>query len=162
MQQFGWIILCQCTWFFMFKYCCYIPSRMFRLAKLTSNHNYLHRLVSKQSRSSKYLFCISYSVCSNSHTTPVRIYGEPYVHKFCAVNILFGISPVVKHYNPLPSSITCWGVVSWFSGWYWFLSNVSQPIRINYFTWKYNIWNYYLLSWNDEFTLFQSNNSLLF
>ena len=30
------------------------------------------------------------------------------------------------------------GVVSWFSKWYWFLLNVSQPIRINYFTWKYN------------------------
>ena len=53
--------------------------------------------------------------------------------------IFFGISPIVKHYQPLPSPITCWCVVSWFSGWYWFLSNVCQPIRINYFTWKYNI-----------------------
>ena len=26
----------------------------------------------------------------------------------------------------------------WFSECHWFLSNVSQPIRINYFTWKYN------------------------
>ena len=29
--------------------------------------------------------CISYSLYSNAHTTPVRIYGEPYAHKFCAV-----------------------------------------------------------------------------
>ena len=111
MQQFGWIILCQCTWFFMFKYCCYIPSRMFRLAKLTSNHNYLHRLVSKQSRSSKYLFCISYSVCSNSHTTPVRIYGEPYVHKFCAVNIFL-------EYHPSSSTITRYQVPSRVRAWF--------------------------------------------
>ena len=64
------------------------PARMFQLAKLTSNHNYLHRLVSKQSMSSKYLY-ISHSVCSNAHTTPVRIYGEPYMHKFCAVDFFF-------------------------------------------------------------------------
>ena len=36
------------------------------------------RMVSKQSR--------SYSVYSNAQTTPVRIYGEPYTHKFCAVD----------------------------------------------------------------------------
>ena len=54
-------------------------------------------------------------------------------------SIFFGISPVVKQYHPLPSSITCKGVVSWFSEWYGFLSNVSQPIRYNYFTRKYNI-----------------------
>ena len=29
--------------------------------------------------------------------------------------------------------------------WYWFLSYVSQPIRINYFTWKYNIIKCWLL-----------------
>ena len=31
--------------------------------------------------------CISYSVYSNALTTPVRIYGEPYAHKFCAVDV---------------------------------------------------------------------------
>ena len=50
--------------------------------------------------------CISYSVYSNTHMTPVRINGEPYGNKLCAVNI-FGISPVVKQYHLLPSSITC-------------------------------------------------------
>ena len=30
---------------------------------------------------------ISYSVNSNAHTTPVRIYGEPYAHRFYAVDI---------------------------------------------------------------------------
>ena len=29
---------------------------------------------------------MKYSVNSNAHTTPVRIYGEPYAPKFCAVN----------------------------------------------------------------------------
>ena len=49
--------------------------------------------------------CISYSVNSNAHTTPVRIYGEPYAHKFCAVDIFWNITrrqailPVAKfHY----------------------------------------------------------------
>ena len=50
--------------------------------------------------------CISYSLYSNAHMTPVRIYGEPYGHKLCAVDI-FLISPVVKQYHLLPSSITC-------------------------------------------------------
>ena len=50
--------------------------------------------------------CVSYSVNLNAHTTPVRIYDEPYVHKFCEVDIFFGISPVVKQYHPLLSSIT--------------------------------------------------------
>ena len=49
------------------------------------------------------------------------------------------MSPVVKQYHPLPSSIMCEGMVSWLIWWYWFLSNVSKPTRINYFTWKYNI-----------------------
>ena len=37
--------------------------------------------------------------------------------------IFFAISPVVKQYHTIWSYITCQGVVSWFSGWYWFLSN---------------------------------------
>ena len=44
-----------------------------------------------------------YSVNLNAHTTQVGIYGEPYAHRFCAVYIFFGISPVVKQYHPLPS-----------------------------------------------------------
>ena len=39
-----------------------------------------------------------------------KIYGEPNVHKFCAIDI-FGISPVVKQYPPFLSPITCLGVV---------------------------------------------------
>ena len=50
--------------------------------------------------------CISYSVNSNAHTTPVRIYGEQYAQN-SAQSIFFGISTVVKQYHPLPSSITC-------------------------------------------------------
>ena len=51
--------------------------------------------------------CISYSVNSNAHTTPVRIYGEPYAHKFCAVDIFWNISrrqailPVAKFHHVL-------------------------------------------------------------
>ena len=51
--------------------------------------------------------CISLSVCSNAHTTPVRIYGEPYAHKFCAVVIFWkitrrqAISPVAKFHHVL-------------------------------------------------------------
>ena len=43
--------------------------------------------------------CISYSVYLNAHTTPVRIYGEPYAHKFCAVDIFL-------EYHPSSSNIT--------------------------------------------------------
>ena len=93
--------------------------------------------------------CISFSVNSNAHTTPVRIYGDPFAHKFCAVDIFGEYQSAVKQYHPLPSSITCLGVVSWLSGLYWFLSNVSQPIRINYFSWKYNI-----VKWNADHSCF--------
>ena len=81
------------------------------------------RLVSKPSRSGEYLSLYLYYVNSNAHTTQVRIYGEPY-HNFCAFDFSFGISPVVKQYHPLPSLITCNGVVSWYSGWYWLLTYV--------------------------------------
>ena len=39
-------------------------------------------------RSSEYCVCIY----SNAHTTPVRIYGEPYAHKFCAVDNFWNIT----------------------------------------------------------------------
>ena len=51
--------------------------------------------------------CISYSVNSNAHTKPVRIYGEPYAHKFCAVDFFWNIthrqaiSPVAKFHHVL-------------------------------------------------------------
>ena len=79
-----------------------------------------------------------YSVNLNAHTTPVRIYGESYAHKFCAVDIFRNITrrQVISHVAKFHHVL---GVVSWYNGWYWFLSNVSQPITINYFTWKYNI-----------------------
>ena len=49
--------------------------------------------------------CISYFVYSNAHTTPVRIYGEPYANKFCAGDIFWnitrrqGISPVANFHH---------------------------------------------------------------
>ena len=86
--------------------------------------------------------CISYSMNSNAHTTPVRKHCEPCTRINSAQSIIFGISSVINQYYTLPSSITCKGIVLWFSGRY--LSNVSQPIRINYLTWKYNINRYFL------------------
>ena len=44
---------------------------------------------------------------ANAHTTPVRIYGEPYAHKFCAVDNFWNftrrqaISPVAKFHHVL-------------------------------------------------------------
>ena len=75
------------------------------------------------------------SIYSNSQLREVKIYCEPYEHFFCAVNIFLGISLIVKHYHPLPMFITCKGVV------YELPDNIiaSKPIKINYFTWKYNI-----------------------
>ena len=49
---------------------------------------------------------ISYSVNSNAHMTPVRIYGEPYAHKFCTVTIFLEYH-IIKQYHLLLSSITC-------------------------------------------------------
>ena len=88
----------------------------------------------------------------------VRIYGEPYAHKFCAVDILWNIacrqaiSPLAKFQQVLGRCFMIQRVILIFikclsanqnhlfymKVWYWFLSNVSQPIRIKYFTWKYN------------------------
>ena len=55
---------------------------------------YSLHLVSKQSRSSEFL----YSVNSNAHMMPFRIFDVPYMQKFCTVNIL--------EYHP-SSSNTC-------------------------------------------------------
>ena len=62
----------------------------------------IHRLYQNNPGKLNILVCISYSVNSNAHTTPVRIYGEPHPHKFCAVNIFLEYhsssskSPVAK------------------------------------------------------------------
>ena len=88
----------------------------------------------------------------------VRIYGEPYAHKFCAVDILWNIacrqaiSPLAKFQQVLGRCFMIQRVILIFikclsanqnhlfymKVWYWLLSNVSQPIRIKYFKWKYN------------------------
>ena len=36
--------------------------------------------------------CIAYSLNSNTQMTSIRIYGEPFAHKFCAVDIFFNIT----------------------------------------------------------------------
>ena len=55
--------------------------------------------VSKQSRSSEYFVIVFRTPYINAHTTPVRIYSEPYKHKFCAVHIFL-------EYHPTSSNIT--------------------------------------------------------
>ena len=81
-------------------------------------------------------------VFRTAHTTPVRIYGEPYAHKFCAIDIFWkitcrqAISHVVKFHHVLGRGFMIQRVIL-------ILSNVSQPIRINYFTWNYDIDNYW-------------------
>lgn len=76
---------------------------------------------------------ILYIFNSNTRMMLVRIHFESYTNNFWVVDI-FLISPVVKRYRPLPSSITCKGIIELFSRWYSFLSNVSQPVWINYLT----------------------------
>ena len=56
---------------------------------------------------------ISYSVYSNAHTTPVRIYGEPYAHKFCAVDNF-----QILEYHPSSSNITRSHVPSRVRAWF--------------------------------------------
>ena len=85
----------------------------------------------------KICVCISYSIYSNAHTTPVRIFGEPYTHKFCAVDIFWNITRCL-----VPSHVKAWFHDS--AGDINFLSNIFQPIRFNYLTWKYYIKTYML------------------
>ena len=54
--------------------------------------------------------CLLYSLNSNAHTTPVRIYGELYTHKFCAVYI-FWISPVAKFHHVIGHGFTIQRVI---------------------------------------------------
>ena len=58
----------------------------------------------------KWIFVFVYptpSIYSNAHMMPVRIYGEPYAHKFCTVDIFWNItrrqaiSPVAKFHHVL-------------------------------------------------------------
>ena len=63
------------------------------------------------------LVCTSYSVNSNIHMTPVRIYGEPYAHKFCTVDIFWNItrpqaiSPIAKFHHVLGRGFMIQGVI---------------------------------------------------
>ena len=43
--------------------------------------------------------------------TPISMYGEPYVHKFCAVDNFWNITLHKAIYHPLPCSIP---VRAWF------------------------------------------------
>ena len=54
--------------------------------------------------------CISYSVNSNAHLTPVKIYGEPYAHKLCAVNIFLENHPSSSNITScqVPSRVRAW------------------------------------------------------
>ena len=54
--------------------------------------------------------CISYSINSNAHTTPVRIYGEPYAHKFWAVDIFLEYRQSSSNITPcqVPSRVRAW------------------------------------------------------
>ena len=60
------------------------------------------------------------------------MYGEPYAHKFCSVDIFWNItrhqaiSPVAKVHHMLGHGF----MIQWLI---LIISNVSQPIRINYF-----------------------------
>ena len=80
--------------------------------------------VSKQCRSSVFVFVFR-TPCIQ---TLIRHQSESMVNSTrvnSAQSIIFGISPVVKQYHPLPRSITCKGVVSWFRGWYWVCLKVN-------------------------------------
>ena len=90
------------------------------------------RFVSKQFRSNEYI-CL-YFVLRIFKRSYLRRQSESIVNGmriYSAQSIIFKISPVVKQFHPLSRSITCKGVVSWFSGWYWFLSNVSISANQN-------------------------------
>ena len=106
------------------------------LIKLTSTLSTL-RLVSKQSRSSEYLCLYFVLVYSNPHT----------MHKFCAVDNFLNItsrqaiSLIATSHRVLGRGFLIPRVIL-------ILSNVSQPIRINYFTWNYNI-ICYTVNWSQ-------------
>ena len=71
------------------------------------NVNWIHRLYQNNPGQVNIWVCISYSVNSNAHTTPIIIYGEPYANKFCGVYIFWNIirrqviSPVAKFHHVL-------------------------------------------------------------
>ena len=54
--------------------------------------------------------CISYSVNSNILTSSVRIYGEPYAHKFCAVDIFLEYHQSTSNITrcQVPSRVRAW------------------------------------------------------
>ena len=60
-----------------------LPSRAVNIYYIILNINQIHRLHYFGFKTIIFV-SISHSVSSNAHTTPVRICGEPYAHKFCA------------------------------------------------------------------------------
>ena len=97
------------------------------------------RLVSKQSKSSEYLSLYFVHRKFSAYTTPVRIYGEPYVHKFWAVDI-FGnithhqaISPVAKFHHVLGRGIMIQRVILIF------IKCLSANQNQLFYIWKCNI-----------------------
>ena len=88
-----------------------LPSRAVNNYYIILNFNQIHRLIYVWFRNNpgqvNILVCILYSVNSNAHMTPVRIYGELHTHKFCAVDIFFNItrrqaiSPVAMFHHVL-------------------------------------------------------------
>ena len=87
--------------------------------------------------------CISYSI----YSTLILRQLESVVNGMrinVGQSIFFLISPVVKGYEPLPSSALV--IMVWFHDSACdieFYQMFSCQIRINYFTWKYNILRYY-------------------
>ena len=54
--------------------------------------------------------CILYSVNSNAYTTPVRIFGKPYAHKLCAVDIFWNVTHR-QAISLLPSFMIQWAIL---------------------------------------------------
>ena len=92
-----------------------LPSRAVNIYHIILNVNSIHRLhyirfQNNQGQMNIWV-CISYSVNSNAHRTPVRIYSELYAHKFCAVDIFL-------EYQPSSSNITRCQVQSRVRAWF--------------------------------------------
>ena len=81
--------------------------------------------------------CMSYSVNSNAHTTPVRTYGESYAHKFCRLTKFYSLShlhmsrysDIVPHTIPWQNSLS--KSRAWRCSWR-MLEIVCQPSRTTF------------------------------
>ena len=76
-----WIIV-NLTWFFF----CFLITKLMTVCYF--RHFLLFCLLIFDNKSTISIFKVYYS----SYKTQVRIYGEPYAHKFCAVEILWNIT----------------------------------------------------------------------